>query len=312
MAKLPTSLKGLRNRLSKYKYAHFTYIDNDGIERNKTYFTKDLDIELCTTFFRIYLYSIKFSRIVEPITNITNIFLSNNINENIADFLENYLCINIIFMIIKYIIFIFMILTVILAFSIFVKVIIEHEKDSDELADIKDNFSKIITEGANTACINKLCKKLQSISDEDIYMVLKSFKTPYLLGLKNILQQDKERKKNKVPKVLKSTTIFSAIGTLLKYLKDELHFNFIVLIDLIDSQKDNITIFISMIILFVCLILLDPYLSTNKERRIISSNYLILLIDDILEIKKSEEILSVKIIEKRGKRVRRPVRLGRK
>lgn len=236
----------------------------------------------------------------------------NNINENIADFLENYLCINIIFMIIKYIIFIFMILTVILAFSIFVKVIIEHEKDSDELADIKDNFSKIITEGANTACINKLCKKLQSISDEDIYMVLKSFKTPYLLGLKNILQQDKERKKNKVPKVLKSTTIFSAIGTLLKYLKDELHFNFIVLIDLIDSQKDNITIFISMIILFVCLILLDPYLSTNKERRIISSNYLILLIDDILEIKKSEEILSVKIIEKRGKRVRRPVRLGRK
>ena len=84
MGKLPTSLKGLRNRLSKYKYAHFTYIDNDGIERNKTYFTKDLDIELCTTFFRIYLYSIKFSRIVEPITNITNIFLSNNINENIS------------------------------------------------------------------------------------------------------------------------------------------------------------------------------------------------------------------------------------
>ena len=84
MAKLPTSLKGLRNRLSKYKYAHFTYIDNDGIERNKTYFTKDLDIELCTTFFRIYLYSINFSKKIEPITNITNIFLSNSTNENIS------------------------------------------------------------------------------------------------------------------------------------------------------------------------------------------------------------------------------------
>ena len=84
MAKFPTSLKGLRNRLSKYKYAHFTYIDNDGIERNKTYFTKDLDIELCTTFFRIYLYSINFSKKIEPITNITNIFLSNSTNENIS------------------------------------------------------------------------------------------------------------------------------------------------------------------------------------------------------------------------------------
>lgn len=84
MDKLSTSLKCLRNKLSKYKYAHFTYIDNDGIERNKTYFTKDLDIELCTTFFRIYLYSIKFSRIVEPIINITNIFLSNSMNENIS------------------------------------------------------------------------------------------------------------------------------------------------------------------------------------------------------------------------------------
>lgn len=218
-----------------------------------------------------------------------------NINKNKADFLENYLCVNIIFMIFKYIIFIFIILFIIVAYFIIVKIIKEFKKDGNELSEIKDNFSKIITEGANTACINELCKNLESISDEDIYEVLKGFKKPHLLGLKNILQQDKERRKNIVPKLFKSTTIFSVIGAVYKFLKDELNFNFI---DFIDSQKNNITIFIFVIILLLCLILLDPYLSTNKERRIISSNYLLLLIDDILEIKKSEEILSVVIIKK--------------
>lgn len=264
-------------------------------------------VEKVDSKYKISENKLKYTGVILLI--VTGLIVLYHINKDCSTFLKDYLYLYIIFNFIKYSIIIFIILFVIFIFSIIVKVIIEYEKDGKELSEIKDNFSEIISKGANTASISKLCKNLGSISDEDIYKVLKSFKTPSLLGLKNILQQDKKRKKYKIPKILTSTTIFSGIGTGIKFLKDELKLDFI---EIIDSQKYYITFFISMIILLIFLILLDPYLSPNKGRRIISSDYLLLLIDDILEVKKSEEILSVVIIEKRDGRVRRQIKGRRK
>ncbi len=87
---LKPRIRNLRNRLSAYKYVHFTYYDNLGNEKVVSYKQKDLDIVLCTTFFRIYIHSLRFHSNVEPIINITNVKFSNRLNENINSFTKSY------------------------------------------------------------------------------------------------------------------------------------------------------------------------------------------------------------------------------
>lgn len=87
---LKPRIRNLRNRLSAYKYVHFTYYDNLENEKVVSYKQKDLDIILCTTFFRIYIHSLVFHNNVEPITNITNVKFSNRPNENINSFNKSY------------------------------------------------------------------------------------------------------------------------------------------------------------------------------------------------------------------------------
>lgn len=54
---LKPRIRNLRNRLSTYKYVHFTYYDNLGNEKVVSYKHKDLDIILCTTFLEfIYIH----------------------------------------------------------------------------------------------------------------------------------------------------------------------------------------------------------------------------------------------------------------
>ena len=167
----------------------------------------------------------------------------------------------------------------------------KYKKDDKSLSKIKNKFSKIITDGANGASIDKLCIDLESISDKDIYKVLKSFNTPSLLGLKYILQQDKERIKFKIREKMKSIVKVTAIAPVLKFLKDSKIFNSNDVINFIESQKNNIKIMVAVIIILICMLLIDNYISKNKVRRIISPNYLLLLIDDILELKKREKKL---------------------
>lgn len=87
---LKPRIRNLRNKLSSYKYVHFTYYDMFWNEKVITYKQKDLDIVLCTTFFRIYIHSLRFHNNVEPITNITNVKFSNRPNENINSFNKSY------------------------------------------------------------------------------------------------------------------------------------------------------------------------------------------------------------------------------
>lgn len=87
---LKPRIRNLRNKLSSYKYVHFTYYDDLGNEKLISYKQKNLDIILCTTFFRIYIYSLIFHKNVEPITNITNVKFSNKPNENINSFNKSY------------------------------------------------------------------------------------------------------------------------------------------------------------------------------------------------------------------------------
>lgn len=87
---LKPRIRNLRNKLSSYKYVHFTYYDMFWNEKVITYKQKDLDIVLCTTFFRIYINSLRFHNNVEPITNITNVKFSNRPNENINSFNKSY------------------------------------------------------------------------------------------------------------------------------------------------------------------------------------------------------------------------------
>jgi hypothetical protein len=87
---LKPRIRNLRNKLSTYKYVHFTYYDDLGDEKVISYKQKDLDIVLCTTFFRIYIHSLRFHSNVEPIVNITNVKFSNRPNENINSFNKSY------------------------------------------------------------------------------------------------------------------------------------------------------------------------------------------------------------------------------
>lgn len=87
---LKPRIRNLRNKLSSYKYVHFTYYDDLGNEKVVSYKQKDLDIVLCTTFFRIYIHSLRFHSNVEPIVNITNVKFSNKHNENINSFTKSY------------------------------------------------------------------------------------------------------------------------------------------------------------------------------------------------------------------------------
>lgn len=87
---LKPRIRNLRNRLSTYKYVHFTYYDDSGNEKVISYKQKDLDIILCTTFFRIYIHSLRFHNNVEPVVNITNVQFSNRPNENINSFSKSY------------------------------------------------------------------------------------------------------------------------------------------------------------------------------------------------------------------------------
>lgn len=87
---LKPRIRNLRNKLSSYKYVHFTYYDDLGNEKVVSYKQKDLDIVLCTTFFRIYIHSLRFHTNVEPIVNITNVKFSNRPNENINSFSSLY------------------------------------------------------------------------------------------------------------------------------------------------------------------------------------------------------------------------------
>ena len=87
---LKPRIRNLRNRLSTYKYVHFTYYDDLENEKVISYKQKDLDIVLCTTFFRIYIHSLRFHSNVEPIVNITNVKFSNRPNENINSFNRSY------------------------------------------------------------------------------------------------------------------------------------------------------------------------------------------------------------------------------
>lgn len=87
---LKPRIRNLRNRLSSYKYVHFTYYDDLENEKVISYKHKDLDIILCTTFFRIYIHSLRFHNNIEPTTNITNVKFSNRPNENINSFNRSY------------------------------------------------------------------------------------------------------------------------------------------------------------------------------------------------------------------------------
>lgn len=87
---LKPRIRNLRNKLSSYKYVHFTYYDDLRNEKVVSYKQKDLDIVLCTTFFRIYIHSLRFHSNVEPIVNITNVKFSNKHNENINSFTKSY------------------------------------------------------------------------------------------------------------------------------------------------------------------------------------------------------------------------------
>nr|DAX46372.1 MAG TPA: hypothetical protein [Ackermannviridae sp.] len=87
---LKPRIRNLRNKLSNYKYVHFIYYDKFWNEKVITYKFKDLDIILCTTFFRIYIHSLVFHNNVEPITNITNVKFSNRPNENINSFSKSH------------------------------------------------------------------------------------------------------------------------------------------------------------------------------------------------------------------------------
>lgn len=67
----------LREKFSKYKYVHLVALDNNQNYVYKVYNMKDVEIELCVDFIRVYLYSIRFKNNVEPLTNIAYIKLSN-------------------------------------------------------------------------------------------------------------------------------------------------------------------------------------------------------------------------------------------
>lgn len=76
--------------MSSYKYVHFTYYDMFWNEKVVSYKQKDLDIVLCTTFFRIYIHSLSFHNNVEPIVNIANVKFSNRPSEHINNFNKSY------------------------------------------------------------------------------------------------------------------------------------------------------------------------------------------------------------------------------
>lgn len=221
--------------------------------------------------------------------------------KEVTEFLQSYPCLNILCMIIRYIIFTFIIFWIILVVLIskFVlkkikdwilrkikdgklRKIINFKNEDEKTSKITDNFSNIIINGGNTASINKLCRNLGDISDDEIYIILKKFTTPQLLGLKSTLKQNEKKKTNLTIKI-SLTTICSGIGMLIEYLKND------EIIKFIELQKDNITVVFFMIILLLCIYLFDPLLSLNKSKRIISSDYLLLIIDNILDFKKDEK-----------------------
>lgn len=222
-------------------------------------------------------------------------------NKEVTEFLQSNPCLNILCMIFRFIIFTFIIFWIILVVLIskFVlkkikdwilrkikdwipRIIINFKNEDEKTSKITNDFSNIIINGGNTASINKLCRNLGDISDDEIYIILKNFTTPQLLGLKSTLKQNEKKKTNLTIKI-SLTTICSVIGMLIKYLKNDEIINFIEL------QKDNITVVFIVIILLLCIYLFDPLLSLNKSKRIISSDYLLLIIDNILDFKKDEK-----------------------
>lgn len=179
----------------------------------------------------------------------------------------------------------FFILIVLLIFFTIINLCINIYKEKrgyKKQNDIKKQLKTIISDEVNGHYINNLSENLSQSEAMDIYNVLKKFHIPELIKLKYILKKDIEERKIKVP--IKQTLIFlfSGIGGLITLAGKENTINFI------SSYKEIITISLSCICFFIVMYLRIIYSSILNQKKTIGTDYLLLLIDNVIELKKEK------------------------
>lgn len=157
------------------------------------------------------------------------------------------------------------------------------EKNRDNKQnDINEKLTHIINNEVNGNYINKLRKNLGKSKAEDIYEYLSKTHISSLIKLKYVLKKDIEDRKIKFP--IKQTLIFlfSGIGGLSTLAGTENTINFI------SDHKNDIAIVLSFICSYIFLYWINIYSSILNQNKSIGTDYLLLLIDNVIESNKEK------------------------
>ena len=187
---------------------------------------------------------------------------------------------------------VFLVLTICLslltAIQIWVKIYKEKSNNKKQEYEkknfIKERFDNIINSEVNGSYINDLQESLKQLKAEEIYTTLNDYRIAQLIKLKYVLNKDIEERKIKFPMKTTLTFLFSGIGGLSTLVGKDKTISFI------SNQKENITILLSVICTYMILYLINIYSSILIQNKTIGTDYLLLLIDNVIESKKEKEI----------------------
>lgn len=193
------------------------------------------------------------------------------------------ICLLLIFLSYKFLQWFLLLIIWLSIFIVINSIRIYKEKNRDNKQnDINEKLTHIINNEVNGNYINKLRKNLGKSKAEDIYEYLSKTHISSLIKLKYVLKKDIEDRKIKFP--IKQTLIFlfSGIGGLSTLAGTENTINFI------SDHKNDIAIVLSFICSYIFLYWINIYSSILNQNKSIGTDYLLLLIDNVIESNKEK------------------------
>jgi hypothetical protein len=187
---------------------------------------------------------------------------------------------------------VFLVLTLCLSLFTVINILVKEYKEKSDNKEqkygkqntIEERLNNIIDSEVNGSYINDLRESLKQFKAEDIYKTLSDYHIAQLIKLKYVLKKDIEERKIKFPIKVTLTFLFSGIGGLSTLVGKEKSISFI------SNQKENITILLSVICLYMIIYLINIYSSVLIQNKTIGTDYLLLLIDSVIESKKKTEV----------------------
>lgn|GEM_PF-6498136 len=207
-----------------------------------------------------------------------------------------YIIISIVLLLLNYLVYnfckVFLVLTLCLSLFTVINILVKEYKEKSDNKEqkygkqntIEERLNNIIDSEVNGSYINDLRESLKQFKAEDIYKTLSDYHIAQLIKLKYVLKKDIEERKIKFPIKVTLTFLFSGIGGLSTLVGKEKSISFI------SNQKENITILLSVICLYMIIYLINIYSSVLIQNKTIGTDYLLLLIDSVIESKKKTEV----------------------